>query len=68
VRRSLRGGGIGRRLNALAEAEARALGYRTLYLHASSDTPATIGFWKSQGYEAIGAFGFSTHFDKSLSE
>ena len=66
VRKNLRGGGIGRLLNALCENEARNLGYATLYLHANSDTPATIAFWTKRGYTPIGTFGFSTHFDKPL--
>jgi GNAT superfamily N-acetyltransferase len=66
VRKDLRGSGIGRYLNTLCEGEARRLGYTTLYLHASSDTPATIAFWTKRGYAPIGAFGFSTHFDKPL--
>jgi GNAT superfamily N-acetyltransferase len=66
VRKDLRGQGIGARLNALCEAEAHRLGYTTMYLHASADAPATIAFWTARGYAPIGAFGFSTHFDKSL--
>lgn len=66
VRKDLRDSGIGRYLNALCESEARRLGYATLYLHANSDTPATIAFWTARGYQPIGAFGFSTHFDKPL--
>lgn len=66
VRKDLRGAGIGRKLNALAEAEAVKLGYDTMYLHASSDAAATISFWKAMGYEDIGEYEFSTHFDKRL--
>ena len=66
VRKDLRGAGIGRFLNVLCETEARRLGYATLYLHANSDTPATIAFWTARGYAPIGSFGVSTHFDKPL--
>jgi GNAT superfamily N-acetyltransferase len=66
VRKDLRGGGIGRMLNTLCEDEARRSGYATMYLHASSDTAATITFWTRNGYTPIGTFGFSTHFDKPL--
>ena len=66
VRKDLRGQGIGARLNVLCEDEARRLRYRTMYLHASADAPATIAFWTARGYAPIGAFGFSMHFDKSL--
>ena len=66
VRKDLRGSGIGRYLTTLCENEARHFGYATLYLHASSDTPATIAFWTARGYQPIGTFGFSTHFDKPL--
>ena len=66
VRKDRRGGGLGTQLNTLCENEARRLGYTTLYLHASSDTPATIDFWTARGYTPLGKFGFSTHFDKPL--
>jgi GNAT superfamily N-acetyltransferase len=66
VREDQRGHGLGTWLNALCESEAATLGYRTLYLHASSDTQATIAFWTARGYADIGRFGFSTHFDKPL--
>ena len=66
VRKDLRAGGVGRYLNALCEAEARRLLYATLYLHANTDTPATIAFWTARGYAPIGSFGVSTHFDKRL--
>lgn len=66
VRKDQRGRGLGKWLNRLCEDEARRLGYADLYLHANSDTPATIGFWKANGYAEIGQFGFSTHFDKKL--
>lgn len=66
VRKDLRAGGIGRYLSALCEAEARRLGYETLYLHANSDTPATIAFWTARGFAPIGTFGVATHFDKPL--
>jgi hypothetical protein len=37
-----------------------------MYLHASSDAPATLGFWRASGYCDIGEFGDSIHFDKQL--
>lgn len=66
VRKDLRGQGLGRKLSRLAEEEAVKLGYSSMYLHASSDAAATIGFWKSVGYEDLGEYEFSTHFDKKL--
>jgi ribosomal protein S18 acetylase RimI-like enzyme len=66
VRKDQRGHGLGTKLNRLVEEEALKLGYTNMYLHASSDAAATIGFWKSVGYENIGEWDFSTHFDKKL--
>lgn len=66
VSAGLRGQGIGRTLNALAEREAVRLGYDTMYLHASSDAQATIAFWEAMGYADLGDYEFSTHFDKLL--
>ena len=66
VAKERRGGGIGKWLNELCESHARASGYSLMYLHASTDAPATIAFWKRCGYVEFGAFGFSTHFDKPL--
>ena len=66
VRKDLRGSGIGRTLNEMCESEAKRLGYATLYLHANTDTPATIAFWTARGFRPIGAFGVATHFDKAL--
>lgn len=67
IRKDQRGRQIGRWLNGFAEAEARRLGFATLYLHASADAPATIGFWRARGYAEIATVDASTHFDKSLS-
>jgi GNAT superfamily N-acetyltransferase len=67
IRKDQRGRQIGRWLNMLAEAEARRLGFATLYLHASADTAATIGFWRGRGYAEIATIEATTHFDKSLS-
>lgn len=66
VRKDLRGQGLGKKLNRLVEEEAVKLGYSSMYLHASSDAAAAIGFWKSVGYEDLGEYEFSTHFDKKL--
>jgi GNAT superfamily N-acetyltransferase len=67
VRRDLRGCGIGRWLNALAEREAARMRYTTMYLHASADARATIVFWRSAGYRQIADTGADLHFDKELS-
>lgn len=64
VRRDRRGQGIGRWLTALAEAEARRREVAILYLHASSDRAATIGFWRSRGFAEFAAGEGTTHFDK----
>ncbi len=66
VRRDRRRHGLGRWLGRLAEQEAAAMGYRTMYLHASSDAAATIAFWHAAGYQEIGESASSTHFDKAL--
>lgn len=67
VRKDQRGRQIGRWLNEIAEAEASRLGYDRLYLHASADAPATIGFWRGRGYGEIAAREAYIHFDKALS-
>ncbi len=66
IRKDLRGQGLGRWLAQLAEAEAERLGYRTLYLHATSDAVATLSFWQASGYGFIGRCETSTHFDKRI--
>lgn len=66
VRRDRRGGGEGSQLLAAIESAAPALGYATLYLHASSDAAATMAFWRRRGYRDFGTLDFSTHFDKSI--
>lgn len=66
VRRDQRGRGLGTWLNDLSEHEAARLGFTTMYLHASSDAPATLAFWTARGYQRIGEFGESIHFDKPL--
>ena len=66
VKRELRRQGLGRWLNAYSEREASARGFAHMYLHASADAKATLGFWKASGYQAIGEFGDSVHFDKPL--
>lgn len=67
IRKDQRGRHIGRWLNEVAEAEAGRLGFTTLYLHASVDAPATLGFWRGRGYAEIAAGDASIHFDKQLS-
>lgn len=66
VRKDQRGQGLGTKLNRLVEEESLKLGYTNMYLHATSDAVATIAFWKSVGYESIGEWDQSTHFDKKL--
>lgn len=67
VRHDQRRRQIGRWLNDVAEDEARRLGYDRLYLHASADAPATIGFWRGRGYAELSTREAYTHFDKPLS-
>lgn len=66
VRKDLRGHGIGRWLNDVVEAQARELGFKTLYLHASADASATLGFWRGRGYREIASGDAFIHFDKEL--
>ncbi len=66
VRKEARGKRLGTWLNDLSEREAARLGYASMYLHATSDAAATIGFWTAKGYQRIGEFGESIHFDKPL--
>lgn len=66
VRKDARGKRLGTWLNDLSEREAARLGYASMYLHATSDAAATIGFWTAKGYERIGEFGESIHFGKPL--
>lgn len=66
VRKDLRGRGLGRWLAALCETEAAGLGYRVMYLHATSDALATLAFWQAVGYREIGTCETSTHFDKEI--
>jgi len=66
VRKDLRGLGLGKTLAALCEREALIRGYERMYLHASSDASATVGFWKSRRYAAIADDGETIHFDKLL--
>ena len=68
VRKDQRRHGLGRRMTALSEAEAVRFGYRTMYLHASSDALATIAFWRSMGYRWIATHEMSAHFDKPLQD
>lgn len=66
VRRDMRGCGIGTWLARLSEDEAARAGYRTMYLHASSDAAATLAFWRAVGYVEVGTCTTSTHFEKPL--
>jgi GNAT superfamily N-acetyltransferase len=66
VREDLRRRGLGRWLTALCEKEATRLGYRAMYLHATSDALATVAFWQSVGYGIIEADQTTTHFEKRL--
>ncbi|UWU15493.1 GNAT family N-acetyltransferase [Rhizobium sullae] len=66
VRKDMRGRGLGKKLAALGEKEALRRGYERMYLHASSNASATVGFWKSRGYVAIADDDETIHFDKLL--
>lgn len=66
VRKDLRGSGIGQWLTTLAQTEAQRQEFKTLYLHASTDTAATIAFWRAQGFCEFAAAEGTTHFDKTL--
>lgn len=66
VRRDQRGRGIGRWFRHLSEAEAARLGFGTLYLHASASTPATLQFWRNQGFVEFANADDTAHFDKAL--
>lgn len=65
VRADRRGRGIGARLNARCEEEARRLGYDRIYLHANTGS-AAARFWRGRGYGEFGRMEFSTHFDKVI--
>jgi putative acetyltransferase len=49
----MRGRGLGRRLLAELEDEARRLGYRALVLETGDRQPAALGLYTSSGYERI---------------
>ena len=66
VLKEQRGQGLGSWLNALSEREAARRGFAIMYLHATSNALATLGFWRASGYKFIGEFGDSIHFDKPL--
>jgi GNAT superfamily N-acetyltransferase len=66
VRKDKRAHGLGKKLAALCEFDALAKGYGRMYLHASSDAVATIGFWKSRQYVALADDGETIHFDKLI--
>ncbi len=66
--------GVGTRIVAALESRASEFCYATSYLHADAHTPATLSFWRSQGYVDFGKFIYSSNrgtdtsvdFDKSL--
>jgi GNAT superfamily N-acetyltransferase len=66
VRKDRRGAGIGKWFNGVVDSEAVALGYDTMYLHATATAAATIGFWTASGYQNLGGDTETTHFDKAL--
>jgi GNAT superfamily N-acetyltransferase len=66
VRSDRRGRGIGSWLVRLSEDEAARAGYRTMYLHATSEAAATVAFWRSVGYVEFDTCATSTHFEKQL--
>ncbi|MGE7369328.1 GNAT family N-acetyltransferase [Neorhizobium sp. NPDC001467] len=70
-----RGKGLGSRIVAALEVEARSRGYRLAYLHADAQTSATLAFWERRGYRQFGRFSYpspsggmdtSVDFDKTL--
>ncbi|MEM7274710.1 MAG: GNAT family N-acetyltransferase [Actinomycetota bacterium] len=62
--------GLGARLSAALDLEAAMLGYRSLYLHTSAETPRSVAFWQRQGYEACAVDGpgddRTVHMDKPI--
>jgi GNAT superfamily N-acetyltransferase len=52
-----RGRGVARALLARLEDEARALGYRQLWLETGTAQPEAIGLYESAGYEPIANYG-----------
>jgi len=52
-----RGGGVARRLLALLEEQARAIGCTELMLETGPYQPEALGFYASSGYERCGPFG-----------
>ncbi len=72
---AVRGKGLGSRIVAALEADARVSGYDTAYLHADAQTPATLSFWSGRDYREFGRFSYpspsggidtSVDFDKIL--
>lgn len=66
IRKDWRSRGLGKWLARLSEDKARELGYKTMYLHASTDATDTMKFWQACGYDDFGTITFSTHFDKKI--
>lgn len=61
--------GIGSELIAALERRAVQLGYRSLYLHTSGDSPRSVAFWERQGYEPFATDDTedaTVHLDKRL--
>jgi GNAT superfamily N-acetyltransferase len=57
VRRELRGTGLGRRLVAALEAEARTLGVRRLVLETGVRQVAALALYRATGFQPIPLFG-----------
>jgi ribosomal protein S18 acetylase RimI-like enzyme len=53
---AFRGRGVGSQLLATAEAEIRALGIRTAWLHVLSLNPDAIRFYKQRGWQVAGEY------------
>lgn len=68
----VRGLGLGRRLLAELESEARALGYRAVVLETGDRQPEAVGLYRSAGYEPIPCYppyserSLSLCFEKTL--
>ena len=58
IKRTARRGGLGRRLVAMLENDARELGYSVAYLHADAGTPGTLMFWAECGFREFGKFSY----------
>ncbi|MFV0523547.1 MAG: GNAT family N-acetyltransferase [Acidimicrobiales bacterium] len=71
VRADQRGNGLGRHLTAELERLSRELGQQDVYLHTSTNRPATVAFWVNRGYDAFAhdtlCEDATVHMDKRLS-